>query len=236
MKKGVERYYQRRAETYKDLDLPDTIVSCVRRIGIRDHLDIMKLGAEDIILDVGCGIGRFLLPFSSIAKTAGVDLTLEMLDLARETSAFLIRADAEHLPLKDEVFSVVHSAGLLGVYKSAGICEEMVRTTKRGGSIFVSFPAKNSVSGFFAVLFSKIGWNPTLLDFWYTKEEILSLFPRGVKVRNFHRLGFELPFQKLYKNIKSKNMVRVFAFLERSLREKPFFSYFKARFLVEAER
>ncbi|MFQ5800141.1 MAG: class I SAM-dependent methyltransferase [Candidatus Hydrothermarchaeales archaeon] len=236
MKERVKRYYEKRARTYEDLDVPETIVSCVRAIGIEDHMKIMGLKKEQLVLDVGCGQGRFLQPFSTYAQTVGIDFTVEMLEKAKDTRALLIRADAEHLPIKSEIFDVVHSAGLLGVYRSARLCGEMVRVTKKGGKIFVSFPAAESVSGVVARLFSKLGWNPTLLDFWYTKDEISSIFPHGIHIKEFHRLGFEPPFQRLYKNLKSQRLVRAFMFFERNLRDKPVFKYFGSRYFVEAER
>jgi ubiquinone/menaquinone biosynthesis C-methylase UbiE len=236
MKERVKRYYQRRAKTYEDLDRPQTIVSAVRSIGIEDHLEIMGLRKDNLVLDVGCGQGRFLGPFDSLAKAVGVDFTLEMLEKARGLGGLLIRADAEHLPIKSEVFDVVHSAGLLGVYKSSKICEEMSRVTKNGGRIFISFPAANSVSGVIAKIFMRLGWNPTLLDFWYSKKEIASMFPQGIHIKSYHRLGFEPPFQRLYKNISSPKLVRGFMFLERRLRNKPLFKYLGGRRFVEAEK
>ena len=234
MKERVKRYYEKRAESYEDLDQTESIVSYVRAVGIEDHLKKMRLKKGDFVLDVGCGQGRFLRPFKSMARAVGIDFTLEMLKKASEAGALLLKADAEHLPIKDEVFSVVHSAGLLGIYKSPKICMEMSRVLRKGGRLFISFPAANSFSGVIATAFMKIGWNPTLLDFWYSKEEISSMFPSEIQIKNYHRLGFEPPFQRLYKNIRSRTLVRTFMFVERKLRDKPFFKYLGARFLVEA--
>jgi hypothetical protein len=122
----------------------------------------------------------------------------------------------------------------LGVYKSHQISEEMTRVTKKKGRIFISFPAAASVSGVLAKGFLKLGWNPTLLDFWYTKKEITDILPEGVRLINLHRLGFEPPFQRLYKKIVSRGLVQVFIFLEKNLRDKPLFKYFGSRFFVEA--
>jgi ubiquinone/menaquinone biosynthesis C-methylase UbiE len=234
MKDRVKKYYEKRAKTYEDLNKPTTIVSSVRSIGINDHLEIMDVKREDLILDVGCGQGRFLGPLNARSSVVGLDFTVEMLEKAKITGALLIRGDAEHLPLKDEVFDIVHSAGLLGVYKSHQISEEMTRVTKKKGRIFISFPAAASVSGVLAKGFLKLGWNPTLLDFWYTKKEITDILPEGVRLINLHRLGFEPPFQRLYKKIVSRGLVQVFIFLEKNLRDKPLFKYFGSRFFVEA--
>lgn len=236
MKKGVQRYYQKRAETYEDLDEPETIVAAVRAIGIADHLRIMDLGKEELVLDVGCGTGRFLQPFSSRARAVGVDFTVEMLEKAGESGALLVRADAEHLPFKDRVFDVVHSAGLLGVYRSQRICHEMVRVAGKGGRVYVSFPASESASGVVARLFMRLGWNPTLLDHWYSKADIRGMLPVEAEITGIYRLGFEPPFQRLYRHLRSRLLTRLFIALERRLRDRPLLRYFGARWLVEAKR
>ncbi len=234
MKAGVKRYYEKRARTYEDLDEPDSIVSYVRAVGITDHLGLMNLKEGERVLDVGCGNGRFLKKFQSGAINFGLDFTIEMLLKAKDGRAFLIRGDAEHLPLKKNVFDVVHSAGLLGVYKSSEIIKEMGRVAKAGGRIYVSYPALWSVSGVVAWIFMRFGWNPTLLDYWYTEKEIKSMFLSGLNVKQIRRMGFEPPFQRLYKKFRSKKVVRIFGFLEKELRDKPVFRYFGARFLVKA--
>jgi len=233
MKERVRRYYQRRAATYEDLNLPDTIVAAVRAIGIADHLDIMQLQGGEVVLDVGCGQGRFLKPIAEKARVYGVDFTSEMLEKAKGKGAGLIRADAEHLPFKDQVFDVVHSAGLLGVYRSREVCREMARVVKKGGRLYVSFPAAKSVSGFLVKLLSPIGWNPTLLDHWYSEREIREMFPEEIKIKRYHKLGFEPPFQRLYKTLRSKKLVRMFVFLEKRLRDIQALQVFKGRILME---
>jgi ubiquinone/menaquinone biosynthesis C-methylase UbiE len=236
MKERVKRYYEKRAKTYEDLDSPRSIVAGVRAIGIRDHAEIIGLKKGEFVLDVGCGQGRFLRPFNLQARAVGIDFTSEMLEKARTSEALLIRADAEHLPIKDEVFDVGHSAGLLGVFRSKKIIAEMARVTKNGGRIFISFPAASSLSGVVARIFIPLGWNPTLLDYWYTKKQIKSMIPPGIRIKEFHRLGFEPPFQKLFKNMKSGILVRIFIIFERNLRDKPFFKYLGSRFFVETVR
>jgi ubiquinone/menaquinone biosynthesis C-methylase UbiE len=234
MKERVKRYYKKRAKTYEDLDTPDSIVAGVRAIGIRDHIEIMGLKKEEFVLDVGCGQGRFLEPINSQARAVGIDFTLEMLEKARASGALLVRADAEHLPFKKEVFDVTHSAGLLGVFRSTKIIEEMARVSKSRGRIFISFPAASSLSGVVARILIPLGWNPTLLDYWYTKEQINSMIPPDIRVKEFHRLGFEPPFQRLFKNIRPTIIVRIFIIFERNLRDKPLFNLLGGRFFLEA--
>lgn len=236
MKQKVRRYYERRAATYEDLDSPESIVSAVRAIGIQDHINIMRVEKKHSFLDVGCGPGRFLKPLSSSTLAVGIDFTQNMLLQAKKTGAHLIRGDAEHLPIKDDVFDVVHSAGLLGIYRSGQICREMARVTKKKGFVYISFPAAESVSGFFARIFMRLGWNPTLLDFWYTKNDVERMMPQSLTISAVHRLGFEPPFQRLYKKIDSTTLVKIFVFIERRLRNRPLFRYFGSRYLVVARK
>jgi ubiquinone/menaquinone biosynthesis C-methylase UbiE len=235
MKKKVQEYYSIRARTYSDLDEPATIVSAVRSIGVSDHLSIISPSDNDLILDIGCGTGRFLKAFSN-SKVVGVDLTLNMLEKARGLAP-LVKADAEYLPFKSNSFDIVHSAGLLGIYRSGKILEEAARVVKNKGKIYFSFPAATSISGIVALIFKKLlHYNPTLLDYWYTEREIKALYPSDVKVVRIYRLGWEPPFQRWYKRLRSKKLIRLFLFLEENLRDKPFFKYFGARFLVEGEK
>ncbi|MFQ5887803.1 MAG: class I SAM-dependent methyltransferase [Candidatus Hydrothermarchaeales archaeon] len=233
MKKKLERYYTHRAHTYDELDKPQSIVGCVRAVGVRDHLRIISPKSNETILDVGCGIGRFLKPFSS-SKVFGVDMNEEMLERGKDLGVPLVRCDAEYLPFKDRTFDIAHSAGLLGVFRSKRIVEEMARVTKSKRKIFISFPAAESFSGFAVSLFRRLKYNPSLLDFWYTKDGIVEMFPENVKVSKIYRLGWEPPFQRLLRKLESGSLSRLFLFLESRLRDKPLFKYFGGRFLVEA--
>lgn len=237
MKKTLELYYDQRASSYSDLDKPETIVSCVRAIGIKDHMAVMRPKPDDQILDVGCGTGRFLKPFS-VANVVGFDLSFNMLRKAKNIAP-LVRGDAEHLPFKDESFDVAHSAGLTGVLRSRKILEEMARVVRSNKYVYVSFPAASSISGAIArsiLRLSRGKYNPSLMDYWYTKKDICVMFPPSMEIEEMIRLGWEPPFQRLFKGLRSKKLSRLFVFMERHLRDKPLLSLFGARFLVKARK
>jgi SAM-dependent methyltransferase len=235
MKRELDAYYAKRAATYSDLDEPPTIVACVRALGIRDHVDIIEPREGELVLDVGCGTGRFFAPLEP-ARVFGADLTENMLQRAKVHGRPVVRSDGEFLPFRDGSFDIVHSAGLLGVYRSKKIIEECARVAKKGGRIFISFPLRESASGrVFQVCKTLFGYNPTLLDFWYSRGEIKAMFDiEGVRIKRMHRLGWEPPFQRLYKGIESGWLVRLFGYLEPRLKYLPLFRYFSARMLVEA--
>jgi ubiquinone/menaquinone biosynthesis C-methylase UbiE len=225
-------YFTGRAATYSELDEPKTIVGCVRAIGVVDHMRIMALWKSERVIDIGCGTGRFLGPFSD-ARGIGLDLTENMLHEAKVHGVPLVRADAEYLPFKDGSFDVAHSTGLLGIVRSKEIIEEAARITKKGGRTLISFPAKASVSGLVALFFMRLGYNPSLLDFWYTRGDIRDMYPESIKIKTIHRIGFEPPFQRIFKDIESKALSKIFLAIEKRLRDKPLFGYFGGRFLVE---
>jgi len=238
MKKRLERYYNRRAATYSELDEPDTIVSYVRSVGIRDHLEVINPEQDDKILDVGCGSGRFLTHFPK-ANTVGVDFSLSMLKGAKKACVALVCGDAEHLPFKDNSFDIVHSAGLMGVFRSKKIIEEMTRVTHPGKHIYVSFPVTLSASGLIALLFLKLSrgkYNPSLFDCWYAQRDVVALFPESMEVAEIMRMGWEFPFQRFFLHVKSKRLMKFFAFLEKRLRNKPILKFFCARFVVKARK
>src|SRR5215510_15630969 len=77
----------------------------------------MNLRAEDRVLDVGCGSGwatRLMAQQASAGRVVGIDISDEMIDLARKSSiefpniVFQV-ATAESLPFADNEFTKVFS-------------------------------------------------------------------------------------------------------------------------------
>jgi SAM-dependent methyltransferase len=74
------------------------------------------------IMDLGCGTGRYFDAIQGYERIVGVDISREMLKVAKERSGGkridLIRADAFHLPfVGDKIkFDLIISIGLLGVH------------------------------------------------------------------------------------------------------------------------
>jgi SAM-dependent methyltransferase len=100
--------------------------------------------ANDALLDVACGPGRLLTAFAPHVRIAvGVDLTMEMLRIARDrlpagASAGLVRGEAEHLPFPDQAFTVVTTTLAIHHYEDPRrVLEEMVRVCRHGGRIAV---------------------------------------------------------------------------------------------------
>lgn len=86
-----------------------------------------------IILDVGIGTGRFAQYFNNNGfAIVGVDVSLPMMKQAREKGvADLVRADAQHLPFRDESFDgslMIHLLHL--VHDWVHVIHEVGRVTK----------------------------------------------------------------------------------------------------------
>lgn len=101
-----------------------------------------ELEAADSVLEVGCGTGLFISNISQFAGLfVGVDFSLGMLKKAslRAENALLILADADYLPVKDDVFDAVFSLTLLqNMPQPRRTIEEMSRVVKPKGKIIIT--------------------------------------------------------------------------------------------------
>jgi SAM-dependent methyltransferase len=100
--------------------------------------------ANDALLDVACGPGRLLTTFAPHVRIAvGVDPTMEMLKIARDqppagAAVGLVRGEGEHLPFRDQAFTVVTTTLAIHHYEDPRrVLEEMVRVCRHGGTIAV---------------------------------------------------------------------------------------------------
>jgi len=103
----------------------------------------------DRILDVGCGTGMLLGPLGERARlVVGVDMSVKMLRAAkkRAPSAFLVLADADHLPFADGSFDVTVSVSLLqNMPDPSKTVREVARVLQPNGiAIITSLKRKHS--------------------------------------------------------------------------------------------
>jgi GMP synthase-like glutamine amidotransferase/SAM-dependent methyltransferase len=103
----------------------------------------LELPAGATVLDVGCGTGRALpaLAGAGAGLVVGVDVTPEMLEVARTRAATLVVGDAARLPLADGSVDAVFAAGLVTHLADpvAGL-RELARVTRPGGRLAVFHP------------------------------------------------------------------------------------------------
>lgn len=103
---------------------------------VREHLvDTSR------VLEVGCGTGLILNRLIGDRRhIVGVDLSMAMLQKAKDRASHLAQSDAVNLPFKDETFDVVCSFKVLAhVPLISEALAEMSRVVKRGGLLVVEF-------------------------------------------------------------------------------------------------
>ena len=97
------------------------------------------------ILDVGCGPGLFSAPLAKDNQLVGIDLSLEMLKLARP-ELVPVRGEGASLPFRNHSFDVVLAIEVLQHFgEPASLLREILRVAKPGGQVVVSSLNKASL-------------------------------------------------------------------------------------------
>lgn len=94
---------------------------------------------EGLILDAGCGVGRYLFALGS--PTVGMDATTGMLELARAGRAPLTCGDLERLPFADQMFAGIfarHSYLHLPKDRASRAFGEAARLLRTGGRLLLT--------------------------------------------------------------------------------------------------
>jgi ubiquinone/menaquinone biosynthesis C-methylase UbiE len=141
-----QRLYDRLAPVY---DLSTGIYARFKEGNVEDRL-MQYLGELDIrdgqkVIEVSVGTGRNLLCLNPQARYYGVDISLAMLRRCRRVMkkrgriVGLVQAEAERLPIKDNAFDVVFSAGGFNFFNDrAKAMKEMIRIAKSGTKLLIS--------------------------------------------------------------------------------------------------
>ncbi len=117
---------------------------------ISQTLTFLKTSAsippQAAVLDIGCGTGEFerlLLSEHPEQRMVGVDLSVKMLEIARQKcrafpNVTFCAASASALPFPDQSFDFVISASALHYFDQPELClGEMRRVLKSGGSVVI---------------------------------------------------------------------------------------------------
>jgi len=112
---------------------------------LMQYLSLMNIKKGDRVIEISIGTGRNIKHLNPEAEYYGVDISLGMLKrcqrkmkrLKREIT--LIQAEAESLPIKDEFFDVVFSAGGFNFFNDPGKAViEMLRIAKSGAKLLIT--------------------------------------------------------------------------------------------------
>ena len=114
----------------------------------RDLCDVLRAqmgeSLKSSVLDIGCGIGRFLAFYEeSSSSLVGVDFSINMLRICQKNcpSAALVQADVSSLPLRDGSFHVVSAIVTLQHItddtRRQEAIREMIRVAKDDGILVI---------------------------------------------------------------------------------------------------
>jgi SAM-dependent methyltransferase len=159
--------------------------------------------AGKIVLEVGCGTGRFLLALGAeLAHAVGVDRDTAMLELARHhtpgsaTDRYTwLAGDAAALPLGDGCFDVVFESTVLCFCANPGaIIREMVRACRPGGTVLLGELNPYSPWQWWRRLKAAFGVGSLQGASWHRPRDILSvLAATGSEVEWVGRAIFSPP-------------------------------------------
>lgn len=139
-KETVQKQFARTAEAFAKFAVRDTPEVLAEKVAFA------KLQPADILLDVACGPGAFVLAAASkVQFSRGADLTAAMLRQARKfqseqsiVNAFFDLAEADSLPYAGAAFDLVScQCALHHIPKPRPVLKEMVRVLKPDGRLFI---------------------------------------------------------------------------------------------------
>lgn len=158
------------------------------------RLEVLNIKKSDLVIDLGCGVGRLIEPVSKLCNTIfGVDVSDETLKYAvkrlqKVNNAIIVpmKSDIE-IPIKNIKVDKAYSFIVLQHVerpKVFHLLKELNLCLKLNGEVLIQFPSMNNVNDYLNHLVNKpiTGFTTPILCF-YTKEE-LKLF--------FDNNGFEI--------------------------------------------
>lgn len=165
----------------------------------RRLVDRLGIGAGDEVLDIACGTGNAAIPAARAgASVTGVDLTPEMLEIARRRAEEVgvevtwTEADAEELPFDDGRFDVVVSTfGCMFAPRHEVVADEIARVLRPGGRIgLCAWTPEGAIGDFFVTVGAHLPPMPEFVDpplAWGDEGHVRELF---------EGTGIELDFQR----------------------------------------
>jgi len=112
---------------------------------VMKYLSLLDIKNDDKVIEISVGTGRNIEYLNPHAAYFGIDISFEMLKRCQKKmkrlkrDITLIQAEAEFLPIKNESFDVVFSAGGFNFFNDPGkSVNEMLRIAKNGAKILIT--------------------------------------------------------------------------------------------------
>lgn len=129
-----KQFFDRQARDWHEYHTPDVVQRT------REIISSLRIGESETIMEAGCGNG-YLFPIMKESvgdrgTIVGIDISLEMLKLARDTDsrALVVNARAEAIPLKPAYFDrAIALASFPHFADKHGALKEICRVLKPGG-------------------------------------------------------------------------------------------------------
>jgi ubiquinone/menaquinone biosynthesis C-methylase UbiE len=157
------------------------------------------IGPGDAVLDIACGTGNAAIPAASTgARVTGVDLTPEMLKVARRRAEAVgvevdwREGDAEELPFDDRSYDVVLSTfGCMFAPRHDVVADEIARVLRPGGRMALcTWTPEASIGDFFRTVGAYLPPMPEFVDpplLWGEEQHVREVF---------ESTGIELTFER----------------------------------------
>jgi len=140
-REAVQKQFTKTAEAFSKFAVRDTPEV------VADKVEFARPRPADLVLDVACGAGAFLLALAPRVRFAhGIDLTYEMLHQARQfqrerqiSNVSFEAGEAEQLPYLDAAFDLVTcQCSLHHIPKPQVALKEMLRVMKSEGRLLIT--------------------------------------------------------------------------------------------------
>lgn len=135
-----EMFYEKRTEKTKDSPESNAYFNLRSFNIVKENVLRLIGGRKGLnILDVGCGTGHLTCPLAKDNYLVGVDLSLEILNFAKNKGFSTIQASGCNLPIKDNRFDLVISTNVIQlVAEGEEFVKELVRVAKSEARIIIT--------------------------------------------------------------------------------------------------
>ena len=145
-----------KASRNRDIKLQDPILRYEQDMRQRAVMELLAPALGELILDVGCGNARDIIPFAQKGATCvGVDFSNDIICMVRMSKPYLglknvdlILANATHLPFKRGYFDKISCSEVIEhIPDYPKAIAEINRVLKEGGKIVITTPNRHSAYG-----------------------------------------------------------------------------------------